>query len=145
MRRRRFLFVKYGESRLGPAPQPKGLNGAIWPKIAQLFLIPADVISIHSENFPMRIAQSIFTGSVAVLAAIASPAFATGSSPNSHVSASTGATGEEPSSAGCQAYQKAADGSWVQMACHEGAETAPAPVRHARSASHHPVGETATR
>ena len=93
----------------------------------------------------MRIVQSIFAGSIAVLAAIASPAFATGSSPNSHVDAGTKATGEQPSSGGCQAYQKAADGSWVQMACHEGVETAPAPVHHARSANHHPVGETTTR
>ncbi|WP_298260967.1 hypothetical protein [Bradyrhizobium sp.] len=93
----------------------------------------------------MRIAQSIFAGSIAVLAAIAPPAFATGSSPNSHVDAAAKATGEEPSSAGCQAYQKGPDGSWVQMACHEGVETAPAPVHRARSASHHPVGQTTTR
>lgn len=93
----------------------------------------------------MRIAQSIFAGSIAALAAIASPAFATGSNPSSHVDARTKAAGEDPSSSECQAYQKAADGSWVQMACHEGAEPTPAPVHHARSVNHHPVGETTTR
>ena len=93
----------------------------------------------------MRIALSIFAGSIAALAAIASPAFATGSSPNSHADAGVKATGEEPSTAGCQAYQKGPDGSWVEMACHEGVKTAPAPVHHARSSGHHPVGETTTR
>jgi hypothetical protein len=110
-----------------------------------LLLISDDVISIHSEKFPMRIAQSIFAGSIAVLAAIVSPAFATGSSPNSHSDNGAKAAGEEPSSAGCHAYQKGPDGSWVEMACHEGVEAAPAPVHHARSVSHHPVGETTTR
>ena len=93
----------------------------------------------------MRIAQSIFAGSIAVLAAVASPALATGSSPNSHADASAKTTGEEPSIPGCHAYQKGPDGSWVEMACHEGVETAPAPVHHARSTGHHPVGETTTR
>ena len=93
----------------------------------------------------MRIAQSIFAGSIAALAAIASPAFATGSNPNSHVEANAKVTGDNPSSAGCHAYQKGPDGAWVEMDCHEGVETAPAPVHHARSANHHPVGETTTR
>ena len=35
----------------------------------------------------MRIAPSIFVGSIAVLAALASPALANGSSPNSHANA----------------------------------------------------------
>ncbi|MDE2064600.1 MAG: hypothetical protein KGJ00_19530 [Bradyrhizobium sp.] len=93
----------------------------------------------------MRIAQSVFAGSIAALAAIASPAFATGSGPNSHADANAHATGEEPSSSGCHAYQKGPDGSWVEMTCHEGVETAPAPVHHVRSVSHHAVGETTAR
>ncbi|MDE1936271.1 hypothetical protein [Bradyrhizobium sp.] len=93
----------------------------------------------------MQIAQSIFAGSIAVLTAVASPALATGSSPSSHADANAYATSEEPSSSGCRAYQKGPDGSWVEMTCHEGVETAPAPVRHARSASRHPVRETSTR
>ena len=92
----------------------------------------------------MRIAQPIFAGSIAVLAAIAAPALANGSSPNSHADANAKAV-DETSSPGCHAYQKGPDGSWVEMACHEGVETAPAPMHHARSANHHPVGESTTR
>ncbi len=91
----------------------------------------------------MRIAQSIFAGSIVALAAIASPAFANSSSPSSH--ADTNAkTVNEASSPGCHAYQKGPDGSWVEMACHEGVESAAAPV-HAKSASHHPAGGSTTR
>ena len=91
----------------------------------------------------MRIAQSIFAGSIAALAAIASPALANGSSPNSHADTNAKAV-EEASSPGCHAYQKGPDGSWVEMACHEGVESAAAPV-HAKSASHHPAGESTAR
>lgn len=84
----------------------------------------------------MRIAPSIFAGSIAVVAALAGPAFAAGSSPSSHANANAQATEEAPASSGCHAYQKGPDGNWVEMACHEGIETAPAPVR-AKSASHH--------
>jgi hypothetical protein len=92
----------------------------------------------------MRIARPIFAGSIAVLVAIASPALANGSSPSSHADANAKAV-DETSSPGCHAYQKGPDGSWEEMACHEGVETASAPVRHAKSASHHPVGESTTR
>ena len=83
----------------------------------------------------MRIAPSIFVGFVAVVVALASSALANGSSPNSHANANAQATEEAPASSGCHAYQKSPDGSWVEMACHEGIETAPTPVR--KSASHH--------
>jgi hypothetical protein len=92
----------------------------------------------------MRIAQSIIAGSIAVLAAIASPALANGSSPNSHADANAKAV-DEASSPGCHAYQKGPDGSWVEMACHEGIETAPSPVHHARSANRHPMAASTTR
>lgn len=92
----------------------------------------------------MRIAQPIFAASIAVLAAIAAPALANGSIPSSHADANAKAVDEAPPS-GCHAYQKGPDGSWVEMACHEGVEAAPEPVHHARSASHHPVGESTTR
>jgi hypothetical protein len=92
----------------------------------------------------MRIAQSVFVGSTAVLAALASPAFANGSRPNSHANANAQAVDEAPASAGCHAYQKSPDGSWVELACHEGNETAAAPAR-SRAASHHPADETTTR
>jgi len=91
----------------------------------------------------MRIAQSIFVGSIAVLAALASPlaapASANSSSPNSHANANA-KVDDEPAPAGCRAYQKGPDGSWVELACHEGSGGAPAPV-HSKSASH-TSGET---
>ena len=83
----------------------------------------------------MRIAQSIFVGSVAVLAALASPALANSSGPNSHANANAQAVEEAPGSPGCHAYQKGPDGSWVELACHEGIESAPLPV-HSKSVSH---------
>jgi len=91
----------------------------------------------------MRIVQTIFAGSIAALAAIASPALANGSSPSSHADANAKAV-DEASSPGCHAYQKGPDGSWVELACHEGIEPAPAPV-HAKSASHRPAGGSTTR
>jgi hypothetical protein len=87
----------------------------------------------------MRIAPSIFVGSIAVLAALASPALANGSSPNSHANANAQAVGDVPASSGCHAYQKGPDGSWVEMACHEGSDAAPAPVRKPAS---HASGQT---
>ncbi len=81
----------------------------------------------------MRIAQTIFVGSIAVLAALASPVSAKNTSLNSHANATAQAVEETPASPGCHAYQKAADGSWVEIACHEGAGSAPAPS-HSKSA-----------
>jgi hypothetical protein len=91
----------------------------------------------------MRIAQSIFVGTIAVVAALASPAQANGSSPNSHANANAQATEEAPA-ASCHAYQKGPDGNWVEMACHEGVETAPTPV-HSKSASHHRTDQSIAR
>jgi hypothetical protein len=61
----------------------------------------------------MRIAPSIFVGSIAVLAALASPALANGSSPNSHANANAQAVEDVPNSSPCHAYQKGPDGSWA--------------------------------
>jgi hypothetical protein len=91
----------------------------------------------------MRIAQSIFVCLVAVVIALASPALANGSSPNSHANANAQATEEAPA-AGCHAYQKGPDGTWIEMPCHEGIETAPAPA-HGKPASHHRADQTTTR
>ena len=90
----------------------------------------------------MRIAQTVFVGSIAVLAALASPALANGSGPNSHANANAQAVEDAPSSSPCRAYQKGPDGSWVEMACHEGSgsDAAAAPVH--KSASH-ASGQTA--
>jgi hypothetical protein len=90
----------------------------------------------------MRIAPSIFVGFV--LTALVSPALANGSSPNSHADAKAQATEEAPASSGCHAYQKGPDGAWVEMACHEGIETAPAAV-HGKSASHHRADQNMAR
>jgi hypothetical protein len=92
----------------------------------------------------MRIAQSVFAGSIAVLAALASPASAASSSPKSNANANAQAIDSEPASPTCHAYQKAPDGSWVETACHEGIGTAPAPT-HAKSAHHHASDETTAR
>jgi len=90
----------------------------------------------------MRIASSIFVGSIAVLAALASPALANGSSPNSHANANAQAVEDAPASSPCHAYQKGPDGSWVEMACHEGSgsDATPAPVR--KPASHRPADQS---
>ncbi|MGA2998014.1 hypothetical protein [Bradyrhizobium sp.] len=89
----------------------------------------------------MRIALSVFVRSIAVLAALALPALANGSSPNSHANANAQAVEEAPATSGCHAYQKGSDGSWVEMACHEGSGSyaAPAPVRKPAS---HASGQT---
>ena len=93
----------------------------------------------------MQIARSIFVGVVAVVAALAPPAIASNSSPNSHANANAQAAEDAPASQGCHAYQKAPDGTWVEMACHEGIETAPAPA-HGKSAGHHDhTNQTSTR
>lgn len=87
----------------------------------------------------MRIAQSIFVGSIAVLATLASPAFANGSSPKSNANANAQAVEDAPASPGCRAYQKGPDGSWVEMPCHEGSGSALAPAPPRKSASRRPV------
>lgn len=91
----------------------------------------------------MRIAQPIFVGLIAVVVALASPALANGPSPSSHANANAQAVEDAPAT-GCHAYQKGPDGTWVEMACHEGIETAPAPV-HGKSASHQHIDQTTTR
>jgi hypothetical protein len=58
----------------------------------------------------VRIASLIF-GSFAALMVLAAPALAK----NSH----TQKLDEQPASKSCQAYQQAADGSWVALPCQE--------------------------
>jgi hypothetical protein len=94
----------------------------------------------------MRIAPSIFVGLIAVVAALAAPAFANGPSPNSHANANAQATEEAPAAPGCHAYQKDPDGNWVEMACHEGigSDAASTPAHH-KSASHHHADQGTAR
>ena len=60
----------------------------------------------------MRTARLVFAGALAALAAAATPALAKSSD---HQKADDKST----TSAGCQAYQQAADGSWTQLPCGE--------------------------
>jgi len=60
----------------------------------------------------MRIARLVFAGSLAAIAALAAPAQA--KSPDRQK-----ADDKSTTSAGCQAYQQAADGSWTQLPCGE--------------------------
>ena len=63
----------------------------------------------------MRIARLVFAGALAALAA-ATPALAKSSD---HQKADDKST----TSAGCQAYQQAEDGSWTQLPCGESGPT----------------------
>ncbi|MBR0692916.1 hypothetical protein [Bradyrhizobium lablabi] len=62
----------------------------------------------------MRIARLVFAGSLATLAAVATPALAKSSERQKADDKST-----TPTSSTCQAYQQAADGSWTQLPCGE--------------------------
>jgi ABC-type phosphate transport system substrate-binding protein len=72
----------------------------------------------------MRIARSIFVGSMAALALLTAPALAKNSTAQKADDKST------PSS--CHAYQQAADGSWTVLPCQElgsGGQTQHKPVQ----------------
>ena len=83
----------------------------------------------------MRIAGLAFAGAITVLAALVSPGQAKTASLNSHANANAQSADEQAETKGCHAYQKAPDGSWVEMACHEGGANATAPSR-SKSANH---------
>jgi hypothetical protein len=88
----------------------------------------------------MRIARLIFVGSIAVLAVVAAPALAKNS--NSNPSNANALKAEEkPAAQGCHAYQKAPDGSWVELQCQEGGPTSQSPT-HGKSATRIPDEET---
>jgi hypothetical protein len=63
----------------------------------------------------MPIARLVFAGSLAAIAAIATPALAKSAERQKADDKSTTTT----TSAGCQAYQQAADGTWTQLPCGE--------------------------
>jgi hypothetical protein len=118
-------------------------ENATLAKNRQIVFYLNEVISIHSGELPMRIASSIFVGSITVLAALASPAFANDSSLNSHANANAQAVEEAPASSPCRAYQKGPDGNWVEMACHEGAGSDPLPTPPRKSANRHQPDQSA--
>ena len=78
-------------------------------------------------------ASLVFIGAIAISPALASPATAKNSSPNSHADANAQKVDEEGEAQGCRAYQQAPDGSWIQLACRAGGGAAPAPA-HGKSA-----------
>lgn len=79
----------------------------------------------------MRLGQAILFGSAAALLTLAAPTLARNSSANSHTAKAT----EAPAASSCQAYQQAADGSWMQRPCQEMNSKAPAqPHAAAKSA-----------
>jgi hypothetical protein len=66
----------------------------------------------------------VFAGTLAAIAAIATPALAKNSERQKADDKST-------NSAGCQAYQQAADGTWTQLPCTEPGASGAAPSRSA--------------
>ncbi|AUC96752.1 hypothetical protein CWS35_22765 [Bradyrhizobium sp. SK17] len=62
----------------------------------------------------MRIAKLVFAGTLAAIAATATPALAKSAERQKADEKSNATT-----SAGCQAYQQAADGTWNQLPCGE--------------------------
>jgi hypothetical protein len=81
----------------------------------------------------MRPVRLVFVGAIAASLAFSFPASAKNSTPNSHADANAQKVEEESETQGCHAYQQGPDGSWIPLACHEGAGTAPGPA-HGKSA-----------
>jgi hypothetical protein len=84
----------------------------------------------------MRIARLISVGSIAVLTVL-KPALAKNSSSSSNANANAQKVEDNPAAQGCRAYQKAADGSWVQLPCQEVGPTSQSPKLH-KSATRSP-------
>ena len=84
----------------------------------------------------MRIAKSIFVGSMAALTSLMAPALAK----NSDVQK----TESSPSAAACHAYQQAADGSWTQLPCQEMGSPSDGKPQH-KSATRNTPEERRTR
>ena len=88
----------------------------------------------------MRIAGSIFAGSIAVIAIATAPALA--KNPNSNPSNANAQRADDRAvSQGCHAYQQAADGSWVELPCQQVDPASLAPTR-GKSATRAPDEET---
>jgi hypothetical protein len=84
----------------------------------------------------MRIAKSIFVGSMVALVLLMAPAPAK----NSNVQK----TDDNPSSSACHAYQQAADGSWTQLPCQEMGSPSGGKPQH-KSATRNAPEESRTR
>ena len=78
----------------------------------------------------MRIAATIFAGSIAALALLASPALAKHTDPQK--------ADDKPAASACTAYQPQADGSWKPLPCEEGgAASRPSHKSAARTTDEH--------
>lgn len=75
----------------------------------------------------MRLGQAILFGSAAALLTLAAPTLARNSTAHSQ----TAQTTDTSATASCQAYQQAADGSWMQLPCQEMGSKAKAEPRSA--------------
>lgn len=64
----------------------------------------------------MRLGQAIFFGTMAALLTLAAPTLARNSGTAPHTAK---ATEETTSAAPCRAYQKDAEGAWIELPCHE--------------------------
>lgn len=60
----------------------------------------------------MRLGHAMFLGSIAALLTLAAPTLARNSNHEQKAS-------EAPTSSACNAYQRAADGTWTQLPCQE--------------------------
>jgi hypothetical protein len=63
----------------------------------------------------MRFGHALFIASMAGLLTLAAPTLAR--------NADTQRSSEQPAASSCHAYQKAADGSWMEMPCQETGST----------------------
>jgi len=132
-------------SLLSKPVRPKAKAPDTGQKSPDCFLLKGSGFN-HSGGGTMRIAQSIAAASIAIFTGFALPVSAapSTSSLNSHAGANAQAPVNEPSTAGCHAYQKNADGAWVEMTCHEGIEPASSPP-HGKSAHHHSGNENSSQ
>ncbi|MFT5557503.1 MAG: hypothetical protein ACI9P3_006964 [Bradyrhizobium sp.] len=73
-----------------------------------------DMSSLRERRTDMPIARLFFAGSLAAIAAIATPALGKNAERQKPDEKSTTAT-----PTGCQAYQQAPDGTWNQLPCGE--------------------------
>jgi hypothetical protein len=80
-------------------------------KIATILFL--EISRLRRGELPMRTATTIFAGSMAALALLASPALAKHTDPQK--------ADDRPAASACTAYQPAADGSWKPLPCEEGA------------------------
>jgi hypothetical protein len=89
-----------------------------------------EIVRLPKGEFEMRIAATIFAGSIVALALLASPALAKHTDPQK--------ADDKPAGSTCTAYEPQADGSWKQLPCEEGgAGSRPSHKSAARTTDEH--------